>query len=274
MKFAHLHTFSGRGDAPDQFRVRVTGLTVAADGMLYAAGDREVKAFTPGGELHHGFATSDAAWSIAAADDGLWLGMQGRLEKVDLDGKALAAIEDPARLGLITGLAAAGDRLLLGDATHKRLHLYSRGEYLRRVGDDVNTRGFMIPNGVLTVAYDPRESAFVVAHPQKHRIERYDLDGALLGKFGRFGHDDPAAFGGCCNPTTCGATPAGVVLATEKAPPRVKAFTSAGAYLAMTAEDAFDPGAKNQFVAAGRSGLVYATDSVRGTIEAFELDDT
>ena len=130
-----------------------------------------------------------------------------------------------------------------------------------------------LPSGVLTVAYDSSRPSFGVAHPQKHRIERYDVEGAPLEKFGRFGHDDPAAFGGCCNPTTCAVTPRGVILASEKAPPVVKAFDADGQFLAITPSDSFDPGAKNQRLAADASGRFYATDSVRGWIVAFQLTD-
>ena len=272
MKLTHSHPLSGRGAARDQFRVRITGLAVATDRTLFAAGDREVKSFSPAGEFLGRFETRDAAWSVAVDEDSLWLGMQGRLERVDLQGNLIAAIDD-ARLGLLTGVAAHAGRLLAADATHKCLHLFQDGRWLRQVGDDVNTRGFMFPNGVLTVAFDPRNPSFIVAHPQKHRVERYDLDGKLIGKFGRFGHDDPADFGGCCNPTTCAVTPAGLVLVSEKAPPHVKVFNPEGEFLAMTPEDAFDASAKNQFLAADDQGRIYATDSVRGTIEAFDAAD-
>lgn len=273
MKFRHLQTLSGRGEAPDQFQVRITALAVAADDRLFALGDRCVKSFSSAGELVGQFDTSDAGWSIAADGKTLWIGMQGGVVQVDFTGNVIAAIDDPGRLGRVTGVAVAGDRLLVADATHKSLSLYRDGKYVREVGAKANTRGFMIPNGVLSAAYDRQSDTFVVAHPQKHRIERYDRDGELVDKFGRFGHDDPAAFGGCCNPTTAGVTPAGIILATEKAPPHVKAFAADGKFLAMTPEDAFDPSAKNQAVAADKSGRVYATDSVRGTIEVFQLTD-
>ncbi|MBX3434631.1 MAG: hypothetical protein KF847_15035 [Pirellulales bacterium] len=272
MRFTRTRTLSGRGDGADQFRVRITGLAVAGDGRLFAAGDREVKSFAPDGALVERFPASDAPWSLAVDGDLLWLGMQGRIEQVDFAGIKVGAIVDRDRLGLATGIAAVDDLVLAADATHKALRLYERGRWVRDVGTEVNTRGFMIPNGVLTVAYDARRRLFVVAHPQKHRIEFYELDGEPAGRFGRFGNESPQDFGGCCNPTTCATTPAGIVLVSEKAPPVVKAFTPAGEFLAATPTEAFDPGAKNQFLAADER-FVYATDSVRGTIEAFELSE-
>ena len=273
MKFVHTHTFGDRGEAKDQFRVRITGLAVAADGRLFAGGERQIKTFSPEGKLLEQFDTVDRVWSIAVEGDLLWIGMRGRIEQFDYSGNSRSVIDDPQRLGRLTGIAAGRGHLLVGDASHKCLWLYESGRLQGRVGDDVNTRGFMIPNGVLSVAFDPIRHSFVVSHPQKHRIERYNLDGALIGKFGRFGHEEPGAFGGCCNPTTCTVTPKGMILVSEKAPPRVKAFTADGKFLAMIDEGAFDASSKNQFLAADKSGRVYATDSVRGTIEVFQLVD-
>lgn len=272
MKFISSHRFGGHGSATDQFPGAISGLA-AAKGVLFAAGGRQVKSFSPAGELIDRFEVSGAVWSIAATDDSLWVGMRGRVEQLDLAGKRRAVIDGPDRLGVITGVAVGQDRLLVADAQRRELLLYKDERFERRVGGEQNTRGFMIPNGVLSVAYDAVRPSFVVAHPQKHRVERYALDGAPLGKFGRFGHDDPAAFGGCCNPTTCAVTPDGVVLASEKAPPWVKAFTADGQFLAATPSDAFDPGAKNQCLAADVSGCVYATDSVRGGIVVLQLTD-
>ena len=132
----------------------------------------------------------------------------------------------------------------------------------------------MLPNGVLDLAWDSADGeSFVVAHPQKHRVERYNLDGELTDKFGRFGMDDPADFGGCCNPTNITTTWEGLIAVSEKAPPRVKVYTSDGSFLTQSADGLFDANTKNIDLAADRHGHLYATDPLRCTIEVFDLVD-
>ena len=113
----------------------------------------------------------------------------------------------------------------------------------------------------------------MVAHPQKHRVERYQLDGKLIDKFGRFGMKDPGDFGGCCNPPISRHR-RGLIAVSEKAPPRVKIFTRDGKFLTQSADGVFDPNTKNIDLAADSRGRLYATDPLRCTIEEFQLEPT
>jgi hypothetical protein len=271
MRIVPTHTLSGRGSGPGQFQVRITGLAVDDLGTLFALGDRRVRVFNSNGGIVGSFATSDAGWSISWSDQGLWIGLQGALEFVDRDGRVLDRIADP-QLGLVTGVAVLDDHVLAADATNKRLTLYVRGVWRRHVGLETNTRGFMIPNGVLVASADVERRQFVVAHPQKHRVERYNADGSPVGTFGKFGNESPEDFGGCCNPNTIAASPGGLVFASEKAPPRIKAFSREGTFLAASPDGAFDPAAKNLALAATAKQL-FAADPARCTIQAFELVD-
>jgi hypothetical protein len=130
----------------------------------------------------------------------------------------------------------------------------------------------MIPNGVLVAAADVERRRFVVAHPQKHRIERYDADGSPAGSFGKFGNEAPEDFGGCCNPNTIAVGPGGIIVVSEKAPPRIKVFSREGAFLAASPDGAFDMNAKNLALAA-TDERVFAADPARCTIQAFDLID-
>ncbi|TWU28386.1 hypothetical protein [Bythopirellula polymerisocia] len=274
MQFTHSHTLSGKGDRAEEFHVRLAGIATDAEHRLYALGDREIKRFTPDGELEAQLPTSDAGWSIAVGEDSLWVGLQGGIEQLDFDGKPLQRIEDADRLGLVTGLAVVGETLLAADATNRTIHLYRSGKWVQEVGNKVNTRGFMIPNGVLDLALDADHASVVVAHPQKHRVERYNLKGVLTDRFGHFGMNDPADFGGCCNPTNITATAEGMIAVSEKAPPRVKVFTSEGEFLTQSPDGVFDSNTKNIDLAADGHGRLYATDPLRCAIEVFLLQAT
>ena len=270
MDLTHTHTFGGRGQQPTQFRARLTGLAVDASNHLFAIGDQEVKRFSADCEFEDRFTTRAAGWALALDGDSFWVGTQGTIDQYDLNGTLRASIEED-RLGLITGLAVKGETLIAADATNRTIHLYENGEWQREVGRDVNTRGFMLPNGVLDLALDTHHNSFVVAHPQKHRVERYSLQGALTDKFGRFGMEDPADFGGCCNPTNITATADGLIAVSEKAPPRVKIYTSDGKFLAQSANGTFDANTKNIDLAADGRGRLFASDPLRCAIEVFDL---
>lgn len=269
MKLRHIRTLSGKGERPEQFRARLAGIAVDAENCVLAVGDREVKCFTPEGRFDVSFPIPDAGWSVAADGESIWVGLQGRINHYDRKGKLLNSIEDSNRLGLITAIVAKGNTLITADATHRTIHLYHDGMWQREIGRDANTRGFMIPNGILDLSLEGDRDTFLVAHSQKHRVERYRLTGELVDKFGRFGAENPADFGGCCNPTNVTALSAGFIAVSEKAPPLLKVYTAGGKFVSQMV-GVFDLNSKNIDLAADRRGRLYATDSVRCTIEVFE----
>lgn len=273
MKLRHVQTLCGKGDRPEQFRVRLAGIAVDSENRVLVVGDREVKRFTREGRLDATFATPDAGWSIAADGESIWVGMRARISHFDRQGKLLKTIDDPNRLGLLSGLVAKGNTLIVADATHRTIHLYQDGIWQRDIGRETNTRGFMIPNGVLDLSLETESDTFLVAHSQKHRIERYRLTGELVDKFGRFGAENPADFGGCCNPTNVAALPTGFIAVSEKAPPLLKVYTSKGQFVSQMV-GVFDLNTKNIDLAADRNGRLYATDPLRCTIEVFEQEVT
>lgn len=272
MHLIHTQTLSGKVQQPAESPSRLTGIAVDAQNRLFAITSQEVKRFSPEGELEARFPTSAAGWSIAVDGQSIWVGTRGVIDRFDPKGNLLEEIEDPKRLGRITSLVVQGSTLLAADASNHTIHLYQDSRWLREVGRDVNTRGFMIPNGVLDLALDTQNQSVLVAHPQKHRVERYTFEGKIVDKFGRFGMHDPGDFGGCCNPTNITATADGLIIVSEKAPPRVKVLTSEGEFLAQSADGVFDPNTKNIDLAADNRGRLYATDPLRYTIEVFRLE--
>jgi hypothetical protein len=201
----------------------------------------------------------------------MWIGLEGAIAHMDGNGQTLGVIRDRNHLGRITALAVRGHTVIAADATKRTIHLIHDGQWQAEIGRDANTRGFMFPNGVLDLALDCDGQSFVVAHPQKHRVERYDLEGHLIDKFGRFGMTAPADFGGCCNPTNIATMAGGMIALSEKAPPRIKLFARDGTFLAQTQDGPFDANTKNIDLASGRGGRLYATDPLRCTLEVFEL---
>jgi hypothetical protein len=273
MKLRHIQTLSGKGERPDQFRARLAGIAVDVANCVLTVGDREVKRFSSEGRLELSFPTPDAGWSVAADGESIWVGMQGKIGQFDRQGKLLNAIDDSNRLGLISGLAVKGSVVIAADTTNRTIHLYHDTVWQQEIGRDANTRGFMIPNGVLDISLEADRDTFLVAHSQKHRVERYRLTGELVDKFGRFGAENPADFGGCCNPTNVASLPNGLIVVSEKAPPLLKVYTTDGKFVSQMV-GVFDLNSKNIDLAADHRGRLYATDPVRCTIEVFEQQGT
>ena len=107
------------------------------------------------------------------------------------------------------------------------------------------------------------ENVIHAPNPGKHRVERYSLDGELLGRFGRFDGRDPAGFSGCCNPTNIALAPEGLVVVTVKAEPGVKVYNADGKLLAVIGADDFDPRCKNMDVAVDSQGRIHVIDTAR-----------
>lgn len=271
MKATHLKTLAGPQGEP-LFDVRLAAVAVDPVDVIYVLGDDRVLSLPSDGEPGLSFAIDALGWSLLAEEDQLWVGFDGRVGCYSPEGKQLSAIKAPERLGRITSIAAAGDSLVLADSTNRAVHRYSRdGKYLGEMGAEANTRGFMIPNGVLDLASDPSSGTVVVAHPQKHRVERYAPDGPLVEKWGRFGMHDPSDFGGCCNPTNIAVATEGTIAVSEKAPPRVKLYDGEGNLELVVDQEVFDPNTKNIDLAFDSRNRLYATDPIRRVVEVFEL---
>ncbi len=271
MNAAHLATLSNDHGEP-LFKIRLAGIAVDPDDRLYALGDDRVRRYSPGLALEHEFPLDALGWSMMAEEDAVWVGLDGGVKRYAPEGEPLSSISDAGRLGRVTAIAAADDCLVLADATNRAVYRYSRaGEYLDNIGAEANTRGFMIPNGVLDLVADPTTQTVLVAHPQKHRVERYQAEGPLVVTWGRFGMQSPADFGGCCNPTNIAVAGDGTIAVSEKAPPRIKLYTAAGAFELLVEQDVFDPNTKNIDLAFDSRNRLYATDPARRVVEVFQV---
>ena len=271
MNVAHVATLGNARGGP-LYEMRLAGVAVAPDDHLFTVGDDSIKQFTTDQTLAGEFELGGLGWSLYAEQDVVWVGMDGKLMSFTRDGKSVVTIQDGERLGRVTAVAAAGDELVLADATHRAVRRYSRtGRYLGDLGTAANTRGFMIPNGVLDLVSDKRNQTVLVAHPQKHRVERYAASGALVAKWGKFGMHDPSDFGGCCNPTNIAVASDGTVAVSEKAPPRIKLYDADGTFELLIDQDIFDPNTKNIDLDFDSQHRLYATDPARRVVHILQL---
>jgi len=271
MRFRQVATAGGKGSAPDRFVRTLRGIAVDGAGRLYAAGDAEIKVFDGRARLEQRWPTASPPYAVAVAADGtVWAGEAGQIEIFAPGGRRAGAWSDAARLGRVTAIGFAPDAVLVADAKDRSIRRYRpNGAFVGDIGKDNPTRGFRIPNGVVDFAVDV-DGAIHAANPGKHRIERYAVDGRLVGRIGRFDGIDPAGFPGCCNPTNLAVAGRERIYVTEKADPRVKAYDFQGNLLGVVASDVFDPGCKNMDIAVDGRGRVWVADTVRLTVLGFE----
>ncbi len=264
MRYRHAETVDGL------FRSAIRGLALDSHGLLYAAGDFEIRWDRPPGLSRFSTRpTSRPAHSVAVAPDAsIYVGEESRIEIFSPDGKLLRVWTNLGIPGPITAIGFLQDSILAADAAARSIRRYDlSGRLLNTIGADNPVNGFLIPNGVLSFAVDGR-GVIHAANPGKHRVERYSAEGKLLGHIGRFDGNDPAGFTGCCNPTNIAVTDR--IYVTEKAVPRAKVYDFAGNLLAVIADAIFDPNVKNMSVAAAADGRVYVVDTVKLSILAFE----
>lgn len=274
MPYHQVRVMCGKGSRPHQFNTALRGITFDSSGRLYAVGDSEVKVFAPDGTFQRRWTTGKPGQCVAVGEDGtVYVGQGGQVERFDADGRPLGPWRDQERMGLVTAIGTTKDSVLIADARGKSVRRYDKqGKFLNDIGYAVGARGFLIPNGVLDLSVDA-DGVIHAANPGKHRVERYNLSGELLGKFGRFSGPSPEGFSGCCNPTNLTVMRDGRVVVTEKAGPRAKVYSPDGKLLAIVADDAFDENCKNMDVAVDAQGRIYVVDTVRLHICVFAPDE-
>jgi len=273
MQYRHEGSVGGKGLAPHQFSSTLNGITAGRADQLYAVGDSEVKVFDAAGTLLRRWETEFPARSVAVSGEEVWVGEKGQIEIFNQRGELQRTWKDSGRLGLVTAIEVIDACVLVADSLDRCIRRYGReGGFLNNIGKENRMKGFNIPNGSLDFSVD-RQSVIHACNPGKHRVERYTLDGELLGHIGRFDGRDPQGFQGCCNPTNVAVADEGNIYVTEKAGPRAKVLDRSGNLVAVIASDVFHPGCKNMDVTVDSLGRVLVADTVRLEIQVFVADN-
>lgn len=267
----YIHTRTIGADGPDRFRSSLRGIACAADGGLYAAGDRKVVRYGPRGEVRRTWEIGGPGLCVAVHPDGrVFIGRPGAIEILEPSGRTADVWSEAERLVMPTAIGFFEDEVLVGDFAGRCIRRFDgAGRFLNDIGTRPPAVGFRVCNGCLDFEVDA-DGVVHVADPGRHRVSRFTRAGDLLGSFGRFDGIDPAGFPGCCNPTNLALTPEGCVVVTEKAGPRVKLYDRGGALVEVIATDLFDAGCKNMDVAVDSQGRVYIVDTVERVIQVFE----
>jgi sugar lactone lactonase YvrE len=271
MQYQQLRIMSGKGNGPAQFHQALNGIALDTPGLLYAAGDTEVKVFDAAGALVRRWSTALPPYSVAVAFDGsVWVGQSGQVEIFSSTGNLLRTWKNRAYMGRVTSIGFLKDSVLIGDAPTRCIYrLDAEGNFLNAIGKDNPLGGLSIPNGVVDFGVDP-QGIIHVANPGKHRVERYSQKGELLGHMGKFMGADPAGFSGCCNPTNVAIAGPDLLCVTEKAGPRAKIYNYAGKLIAMIECTGFDARTKNMDVVVDERKRLFISDPVKLAVFEFE----
>jgi hypothetical protein len=73
----------------------------------------------------------------------------------------------------------------------------------------------------------------LVAENSRHRVNRFDFDGKLLGTWGRRDRQSLEGFAACCNPCNTDIGPGNVLFTAESGVGRVKKYTPTGEFLGL-----------------------------------------
>ena len=210
-----------------------------ADGLVYVAGDSAVAVLKPGGEPVRRMEFAEAPRCIAVAKRRLVVGLRDRVLLCDLDGETQAETKRLAKGAALTSLAVAEDgTIFAADGGSSSIWRISPdGEVLDRLAGGKGGR-FAVPKSFFPITW--ANDSLVVAHPGRHRVERYDADGELKSSWGKRSRG-LEGFSGCCNPVSVAVTGSGEFVTAERGQPRIKVFDKDGKFRAVVAgPEAFD----------------------------------
>lgn len=254
------------------FRQSLSGLAVGTDDEVHALGDGEVRVFSADGALIRSWPVAEGAQCLTVGPDGrVYVAGTGRVDIFGPGGSAVGGftIGDGQKPANLTAIQVHGDDILVADATARIIRrVGSTGRPIGLIGEGTRNRAFILPNGVLDMVVDPA-GVVRATDSGRHQVTAWALDGAPLGKFGKFGMQKAEDFTGCCNPVNIAMTPDGHVVTAEKAAARVKVFDTAGAMLALIGPEHFDQACTQIRLAVDSKGRVLAADTARREIKVF-----
>jgi hypothetical protein len=284
----------------------VAGSTKSSD-PKYVSG---IRVYSPKGELLRTLPLTIAPEAICVGKNGqIFAAGEGRLLKLDSDGKVLASAESPV----------AGEKIIITKETEEMVRQMTQqsrrsfSEELAQMKTTLekrrsNVTGLSVTDQDLFMAV-PAPSDFTyrvyrfshaltepklvveklrgccgqmdiqtykgnlwIPHNARHTVQSHDREGKDLARFGKAGKVKASDFGGCCEPKNIRILPDGDLLAAESGPPAcIKRFSADGKFKEVVA---IVNGAKGDCVrvTVERSPdgrKFYILDTIKGAIHVF-----
>jgi sugar lactone lactonase YvrE len=256
---------------------KLKGIALNAQDDLYAAGAAGVEVRSHGGDSWTEWPISGPATCIALDGDGnVYVGQQTKVEVFDAEGKPLRSWgkegRGPGELNWVTGIAVYQANVLVADAGNRCIHRFdTTGDFIADIGKrdpEARLEGLICPSPYLGLAVD-KAGVIYATNPGMTHVERYSLDGKLLGFWGE-GGSQPQQFSGCCNPTNVALLADGRIVTAEKIIPRVKVYDANGAMQAFIGPEHFTKEAAGLSLAIDSAGRLFVMDPGDGKVRIFQ----
>ena len=198
-----------------------------------------VKVVSPQGQLLATWPMTDglAPKVIHAVDDGtVYVGGHGELAIFDAHGKRQKILHTDPILGmkpLTSGIAVSDQYVFIA---------FGMGNSLRATQEIYRfDRNLDNPKRIVDRQYgccahldlDVANGELLVAENSRHRVNRFDFDGNLLGRWGKRDRTNITGFAACCNPVCFDFGPGEVLYTAESGIGRIKRYSQTGEYLGV-----------------------------------------
>jgi sugar lactone lactonase YvrE len=248
------------------------------ENRIYLASGNSINALGPEGSSILELTLPGPARCVAVASDGtIYAGLRDHLEIFGPKGKRLATWEPAGQRTWFTGLAVGENDLFAADAGNRVVLRYDKsGKLAGRIGEknkERNIPGLIVPSPYLQVQLG-HDGLLRVNNPGRHRVEAYTVNGDLELFWGK-----PSAaiegFCGCCNPVGLALLSDGRYVTCEKGLPRVKVYSTEGAFESVVAgPESFPENVKNGAIHDKSDGMLGGLDAAvdpQGRIYVLDL---
>lgn len=213
-------------------------LAVDTSNRLYVGGASAIAVLEPDGRLIRTIPVSERITCLTVARDGtLYAGQTDRIAVFSADGSRRAEWRTPGTNSVVTSLGVTDSDLYAADAGQRVVWRFNlEGRLVNPIGarnKDTAFPGFFIPSPYFDLAIAP-DGALWVVDPGRHKFIHFAPDGEVISSWERTGADIEG-FSGCCNPSHIAIRGDGSFVTSEKGIVRVKIHAVTGALAGVLA---------------------------------------
>ncbi len=212
-------------------------ISVAPDGLIFVAGDSQVKIFDKEGNLKKQIQLPYPATSIYAGKI-TYVATENTVEIINHPNNDTTTWLTLDESSVITSIDVYKSNVFLADAGKRVvLRLDKDAQIINKIGlpdPQRNIRGFVIPGPNFDLKVSP-DGLLRVVNPGRHLIEAYTFDGDLEIAWGHYS-PEPDGFCGCCNPVNFTIMKNGNFITVEKGIVRIKEYDPDGVFKTVVAD--------------------------------------